>query len=62
MKQNSYLVNKSLIVVDHHKSSPEKGITNKRMTEMKFYDSRIKTRKLPKLVKSPPKDDAECIR
>jgi hypothetical protein len=62
MKQNSYLVNKSILVVDNHKSSPEKDITNKRMTEMKFYDSRIKTRKLPKLVNSPSKCDAECIR
>ena len=39
MNQNSYLLNKSLIAFDHTTNSPDKGITKKRMTELKFFDS-----------------------
>lgn len=62
MNQNSYLLNKSLIAFDHSTNSPDKGITKKRMTELKFFDSKIKTRQLPKLMKSPTVPVLEQIR
>ncbi len=62
MKQNSYLLNKSLIAFDYNTNSPDKGITKKRTTELKFFDSRIKTRQLPKLIKTPSSSILEVIR
>lgn len=62
MNQNSYLLNKSLIAFDHNTNSPDKGITKKRLTELKFFDSRIKTRQLPKLMKNQSASILEPIR
>lgn len=54
MQQNSYLVNKGILSIDLNRSETEKSrITKLREDEMKFFESRIKNRKLPKLVKSP---------
>ena len=54
MQQNSYLVNKGILSIDLNRSETEKSrITKLREEEMKFFESRIKNRKLPKLVKSP---------
>lgn len=54
MQQNSYLVNKGILSIDLSRSETEKSrITKLREDEMKFFESRIKKRKLPKLVKSP---------
>lgn len=53
MSQNSYLISNSLIALPHMNNSPDKGLTKKRLTELKFFDSKIKKRQLPKLMKSP---------
>ena len=48
MHQNSYLMKNKLMKLDHVQSSPEK-LTKERLTELQFFDSRLKNRKLPKL-------------
>lgn len=54
MQQNSYLVNKGILSIDLSRSQTEKSrITKLREDEIKFFESRIKNRKLPKLVRSP---------
>ena len=62
MKQNSYLMNKSLLVHEYQPSSPDKGITQERMTELKFFDSRVKNRKLPKLINTPSTPNTSMVR
>ena len=62
MKQDSYLAKKKLMELGYEAVSPDKGITKKRMTELNFFDSRIKNRKLPKLIKSPSETNTSMIR
>ena len=50
MNQNSYLVKKKLMAFDFVPSSPNKEITKEKKTQLQFFDSRIKNRKLPKLI------------
>jgi hypothetical protein len=54
MQQNSYLVNKGILSIDFSRNETDKSrITKLREEEMRFFESRIKNRKLPKLVRSP---------
>jgi hypothetical protein len=54
MQQNSYLVNKGILSIDFCRNETDKSrITKLREEEMRFFESRIKHRKLPKLVRSP---------
>ena len=59
MNQDSYLKKKKLMVPDFNKETPEKmNISRLRESEMKFFDQKIKNRKLPKLIKSPSVSNA----
>ena len=62
MQQNSYLMNKNLMSLDYNPNSPDKGITKERSTELKFFDSRVKNRKLPKLMNTPSEPNTSMIR
>ena len=53
MNSSSYLKKKKYIEINYKLTSPNKIITKVRETELKFYDSRIKQRQLPKLMRLP---------
>lgn len=52
MNQNSYLAKNKYLIQEQMALSPEKGLSMERATELNFFDSRIKNRKLPRLINS----------
>lgn len=63
LKKGSYLVNKKIVSFKQGiKEFQKSKITKLRESELKFFDSRIKDRKLPKLINASINSNTESIK